>query len=215
MPQRFLRPGITTSERWNALDWFSQSFYIRLITLVDDYGRYEANYMLLKSHAFPITQNISLQTIVSSCEKMHSVGLVVFYTHPVGKNYLQITNWGEKPRSEPKYPMFDDSCKQMFSIDNKCSLPSSSPSSSPSAVLDNQKQLKRTIDISDEEFTMELKRLYPKIDVQAELNKMCAWLMTPKGRGRRMTRNFAVRWLNRVEVPMVLQLENKPKTNQI
>ena len=53
MPQRFLRPGITTSRRWNSLDWDSQSFYIRLLTLVDDYGRFDADPQLLKSYAFP------------------------------------------------------------------------------------------------------------------------------------------------------------------
>lgn len=132
MPVRFLRPGLTTSEKWNSLDWMSQSFYVRLITLVDDYGRYEANTLLLKSHAFPLTNDINCKQVFNMCENIQKAGLAMFYTNELGKNYLQLTNWHEKPRSEPKYPEFDNTCKQMFTYAINCSPPKPSPSPSPS-----------------------------------------------------------------------------------
>lgn len=142
MPQRFLRPGITASRKWNSTDWFTQSFYIRLITLVDDFGRFEADSLVLRGLCFPLgdffTEPVPLKTIVSSCEQMFAKGLVDFYKSE-GKEYLQITNWKEHARSEKsKYPDNDNTCEQMFSDVIKCSLPKSSPSpsskSSPSSA---------------------------------------------------------------------------------
>lgn len=131
MPQRFLRPGITTSESWNKCSWQAQSFYIRLLTLVDDFGRYDGRWKMLRSHAFPLNDDITCEQLSSLCEQLHTNALAIFYQSSDGKEYVQLNKWREKDRSEPKFPAFDDSCKQWFSIDNKCSSPSPSPSSSP------------------------------------------------------------------------------------
>lgn len=130
MPQRFLRPGITTSRCWDACSWQGQSFYIRLITLVDDFGRYEADFTLLKSHAFPLREDIRAPQVQKLCEELQANQLAVFYKSD-GKAYVQLLKWEEKPRaSESRYPGFDNNCEQMFSDVIKCLPPSSS--SSPS-----------------------------------------------------------------------------------
>lgn len=134
MPQRFLRPGITTSAAWNAISWQAQSFYIRLITLVDDFGRYDARWQILRSHAFPLNDEITQKQMHTLCEQLHANDLAVFYRAPDGKEYVQLTKWREKARSEPRFPTFDDTCEQMFAIVNKCSPPSPSPSPSPSVL---------------------------------------------------------------------------------
>ena len=54
MPQRFLRPGITTSHSFNHCTWAAQTLWLRLLTLVDDYGRHESHLVLLSSLAFPL-----------------------------------------------------------------------------------------------------------------------------------------------------------------
>ncbi len=141
MPVRFLRPGLTTSERWNALNWMAQSFYVRLITLVDDYGRYEANSQLLKSHAFPLNDEMTTKTIVGMCEQLSNSGLAVFYKTPLGKNFLQLTNWQERVRSEPKYQAFTEDCEQLFANASKCQLPTPSPSPSPSYIAPDIKEI--------------------------------------------------------------------------
>ena len=43
---------------------------------------------------------------------------------------------------------------------------------------------------------------YRNIDIDRELGRMDAWLLTPKGRGRKKTRRFVVNWLNRIDRPM-------------
>lgn len=139
MPQRFLRPGITTSKRWNRCDYFSQTFYMRLITLVDDYGRYEADPELLRSHAFPFGspngETVDLQTIVSGLQTLVHKELILTYEIN-GKGYLQLSRWQEHARSKSKYPE-PPKADQLQTIDNICSPPSSSssPSSSPSPAL--------------------------------------------------------------------------------
>ena len=64
----------------------------------------------------------------------------------------------------------------------------------------NPKTKKRTI--PDAEFISRLKETsaYRGIDIDRELSKMDAWLLTLKGRHRKKTRRFIVNWLNRVDV---------------
>ena len=132
MPQRFLRPGLTTSQRFNAASWQAQSLYVRLITLVDDYGRFEAHPMLLKSLAFPFNPEITCEQMILLCEQLLANDLADFYEKD-GKKYLQLSRWQEKARSHSKFPSFDDeACKHLLTFANNCSAPSPSPSPSPS-----------------------------------------------------------------------------------
>lgn len=151
MPQRFLKPGITTSEKWNACDWQTQSFYIRLITMVDDYGRMEAHPLMLRGHCFAMREDVTRSNVESMCRELSRSGLAVFYESG-GKPYLQLTNWKENARADSKFPAFDNTCTQMFTARehlqtnvsepqtnvsdpitsaNKCYPPQSSSSSSP------------------------------------------------------------------------------------
>lgn len=52
---------------------------------------------------------------------------------------------------------------------------------------------------TDETFWPEITKLYSWVDVERERQKMRAWLMTPKGKGRKLTRRFVVNWLNKCD----------------
>lgn len=58
--------------------------------------------------------------------------------------------------------------------------------------------------LTDEEFLKALKTnpAYKGIDIDLELARMDAWLLTPKGRRRKKTRVFVVNWLNRCDKPI-------------
>ena len=104
MPQRFLKPGITTSRKWDSCSWTAQSFYIRLLTLVDDFGRYDGDPVLLRSHAFPLREDIRAQQVQQLCVELQANQLAVFYKAD-GKDYVQLTNWTERPRADKsRYP---------------------------------------------------------------------------------------------------------------
>ena len=127
---------MTTSARFNSLCWEAQSLYVRLITLVDDYGRFEAHPVLLKSLAFPFNPEIICEQMLSWCVELQAKDLAVFYEKD-GKQYVQLSRWQEKARSHSKFPQFDAStCKQMLASVSKCSAPSSSPSPSPSPIVE-------------------------------------------------------------------------------
>lgn len=135
MPQRFLKPGLTTSKRWNRCSLLAQSFYVRLITLVDDYGRYEGDPELLRSMAFPYGKPDGSMLTVEEAEsllaELVSRELLVRY-EVQGKRCLALTRWRERPRVASRYPdpphpmqTFANICEQMLP-------PSPSPSPVPS-----------------------------------------------------------------------------------
>lgn len=53
MPNRILRDGILTSERVCSLSWPAEILYRRLISVVDDFGRYYAKPSLLRAACYP------------------------------------------------------------------------------------------------------------------------------------------------------------------
>jgi len=134
MPQRFLRPQIRQSKRWNRVGLLEQSLYVRLLTLVDDYARYEADPELIRSEAFPYGDELGnsypVQTIEASLRTLADKDLVLLYEKD-GVKYLQLTRWKERPRTASKYPSPPlktnvSKCFQMLA-----SPPSPSPSPSP------------------------------------------------------------------------------------
>jgi hypothetical protein len=54
VPNRYLREGILDSEAVNRLSEEAELFYRRLMSVVDDYGRIEANLELLRARCFPL-----------------------------------------------------------------------------------------------------------------------------------------------------------------
>lgn len=54
--------------------------------------------------------------------------------------------------------------------------------------------------LSDEDFLKSLKELYKWINVDCEIDRMKAWLLTRPG--RQLSRKFIVNWLNRIEKPL-------------
>lgn len=103
MPQRFLRPGITTSSGFNAAGFPAQSLFVRLITLVDDYGRYEADARLITGYAFAMRDDVKLPQVVAWLTELSKADLITLYESS-GKRYLQISRWQERARCASKYP---------------------------------------------------------------------------------------------------------------
>lgn len=104
MPQRFLRPGITNSDAWNSVSFEAQSFYIRIITLVDDFGRYDGRIPVLHGQCFALRNDIKPQRTAALRGELHESGLIDVYAVD-GKDYLQVAKWSERARCEKsKFP---------------------------------------------------------------------------------------------------------------
>lgn len=70
--------------------------------------------------------------------------------------------------------------------------------------------------LTDSEFILALKSnpAYSHINVDRELSKMDAWLLTPKAKGRKKTPGFIVNWLNKIEAPIATSRAAKPAKEQ-
>ena len=103
MPNRYIREGINSSRAVASLDPAAEVFYRRMLNVVDDFGRFEVDTMLIRSHAFPVHSNISESEIsrwIAACEK---AGLLVSY-EAAGRTYLALTKT-ERPRArKSRYP---------------------------------------------------------------------------------------------------------------
>lgn len=149
MPQRFLRPGIRTSPRWNAVSHRAARLYISILTLVDDYGRYDGRVSVLWAETFAVwnEQNPQESAVnpletAADCTQLAAAGLVGFY-EVSGRQYLQVIQWQETPRGKSKWPDppqdFDnnpppvDSKPPRNPADSSGILPPSSSSSSSSS----------------------------------------------------------------------------------
>lgn len=129
MPNRIIKESIKTSDEIDALSWFEEAMFTRLIVTVDDYGCYKANPMLIKNVLFPLKENVSVQMVSDALDTFEKVGLIKRYEHG-GKQYLYLLSWmshqrirnktGHYPEPYPGY--FDtkkkDDCKADDTIDN-------------------------------------------------------------------------------------------------
>lgn len=118
MPNRIIREAILSSESVASLGWPEEVFYRRLMSIVDDYGRHEANPQLLRARCYPLqTDNVRVADIsrwMAACQKS---GLILVYAVD-GKQYLEIVRFQQQQRSPskcPAPPSSDINCNQMIS----------------------------------------------------------------------------------------------------
>jgi hypothetical protein len=109
MPNRIIRDGILTSMKVNQIDWPEEVFYRRLMSVVDDYGRFHGEYELLRSYLYPLKVDrvrvADISRWIAACE---TAGLIVYYKAGDGKNYIEITNFKQQVRAkESKFPARD------------------------------------------------------------------------------------------------------------
>lgn len=109
MPTRMLRDGILTSERVDSLSDRAELFYRRLMSVVDDYGRFHANPTLLRTACYPLKPDIVKEdSIKKHLAEAASAGLIVLYTVG-GKEFLEIQDFGQRIQSKSKFPEPTDS----------------------------------------------------------------------------------------------------------
>lgn len=116
MPNRIVREGIITSESVNSLSWAEEVFYRRLLSVVDDYGRYYGNPSLLRAACYPLQlDKVGNQDIAKWLTKCVGAGLVKVYTVD-GKEYIEVLKFGQQVRAKSsKYPACIADATQMHS----------------------------------------------------------------------------------------------------
>lgn len=109
MPSRILREGILSSERIAVLGWPEEVFYRRLMSVVDDFGRYYAHPSLLHAALYPLQLNkVSDSDIGKWLTSCVNAALVRVYPASDGKRYLEVLDFRQQVRAkESKFPGFD------------------------------------------------------------------------------------------------------------
>lgn len=100
MPNRLLREGILTSERIAMLGWAEETFYRRLMSVVDDFGCYYANPTLLRAACYPLQlDKVSDADIGKWLACVQKAALVSVYPAPDGKRYLKLLDFRQQVRA--------------------------------------------------------------------------------------------------------------------
>ena len=109
MPGRILREGILTSESVDQLSPGAELFYRRLMSAVDDYGRYPKHPSLLRAALFPLrTDKITSDDITDWLNECERASLIQTFLSE-GKACIEIVNFKQRVRSQSKYPRAEDS----------------------------------------------------------------------------------------------------------
>lgn len=108
MPSRILREGILTSDRVNSLTPPAEVFYRRLMSVVDDYGRFDGRTGLLRVSCYPLrvdtVREADISRWIAECVK---AGVIALYAVD-GKAYLEMQDFKQQVRAKSKYPDPDD-----------------------------------------------------------------------------------------------------------
>ena len=114
MPTRLLRPGILDSRQVNELPEHVEIFYRRLMSVVDDHGRCEADSELLRAGLFARQfDRWSLARVTEALSILSAPPLIdgqepLVRVYQVGyKKYLEINKFGQRARGASKFPSPD------------------------------------------------------------------------------------------------------------
>lgn len=119
MPDRIIRADILTSESVDQLSWQAEVFYRRLMSVADDFGRYEGRPSILRAAMYPLKlDKVSEPDVVKWLGECSKAGLVRKYTVD-GKEYIEISKFRQRLRAmKSKYPPPPDVRGQLTADDS-------------------------------------------------------------------------------------------------
>lgn len=215
---RTIKPEFFKDESLAEHSAFHRLFFAGLWTMADREGRLEDRPKFIKAEIFPYDK-IDAEKILSD---LHTAGFIIRYRAD-GKNFIFIKNFSKHQRpnsreAESAIPAYAENTTD----ENRYNL---SHARTRTLVQDREegegegerkgkgkegegdshaRKSSHDQTAPPEDFIQTLKEnpAYKAIDVDRELSKMDAWLLTPKGKHKRKTKAFVVNWLNRIDVPI-------------
>jgi hypothetical protein len=163
MPNRMVREGILSSDKIKKLSWPGEVFFRRLMSVADDFGRYDGRSEIIRAALYPlILDKVSAADVDKWKAECAEAGLVSCY-RVEKKEYIQIDDFGQRLRSKKsKYPA-------PLSSDSKCQR----MSADGGAVRLEEKRRESEEESEEEgEFTDDSWNKYPKTEDCGELNPL-------------------------------------------
>ena len=105
MPNRIVRDGILTSERVNSLSLEAELFYRRVMSIVDDYGRFDGRASIIRAQCYPLRiAEVSERNISAWLNEVIKADLVLRYEAD-GKPFIELTDFRQRTRAKAsKWP---------------------------------------------------------------------------------------------------------------
>jgi len=110
MPNRIIREGIISSPRVDELSMGAEVFYRRLMSVVDDYGRFYAIPSTLRGACWPTRPEKAPEDdiCVWLAECVEQQLIHVFEVK--GRRFLQVADFKQQVRAKSKFPECDSNC---------------------------------------------------------------------------------------------------------
>jgi len=212
MPTRDIKESCRTSETLAKISPHSERLFWRLLTYADDYGRFPARADVLRAQCFSVMLDAVRQKDVESwLSELFDSGLIYIYQGDDGKRYGEFVTWRKHQRVRAKYSKYPartsaDTCQRMPAND------AVSPKKPREAVETEKHRREGHVVLSDDQFldTLRSNPAYQGLDLDREMGKLDAWLLTPRGAGKQKTRQRVVAWLNRADKPMAASAQADP-----
>ena len=180
---------------------------VGLLNHADDHGYFFADPAAVRSSLRPFDDDSTI--VRRSLDDLSRIGYIETRKHPTHGVVGFIVSFSthqrvDRPKDSIIKELFDSTINRR-SIDDQSSLEGKGKeqgmegngvSSEQSGKPDSSKPARKQ-KLSDDEFLAELPNLYPHCDVESELRKMDAWILANPG--RKKTRGFIVRWLNKID----------------
>lgn len=124
VPNRILRESIRTSPTVDLLSASAEVLFYRMITVADDYGRFEADPRILRSMCFPLRVDCMTTAAVEALyAELEAAGLVSTYTVNA-KKFGVFATWGKYQRVRAAKSKFPEPPIQAASPTDDGGLPS-------------------------------------------------------------------------------------------
>lgn len=118
MPNRIIKESICTSDTMDALSWFEEVFFYRLVVNCDDYGRMDARPAILRARLFPL-KTVTDKQMEQALQSLRSADIIDLYVVD-GKPYLQMRTWEKHQQIRSKKSKFPEPCDRLPAFDIKC-----------------------------------------------------------------------------------------------
>jgi hypothetical protein len=203
---RTLKPEHRQHRKIGPLDHVTYRLWVGMILEADDWGRLVCEPEQLRVIVFGYHPKVTRSVVDDSLTALESSGLIRRY-RVGGVTYADFPSWRDHQvishPAKSKLPEYQDSRNAPESSGTFQNLPLGKEGNGKEG---NGKEGALVV-LSDDQFLASLKTnpAYQGIDLDHELAKMDAWLLTPRARGRKKTRQFIVNWLNRVDRPVAAE----------
>ena len=202
MPNRYFRASYIDSEPINNLSPEGERLFCRLVVHVDDFGRCEADPCLLLGKLFSRQLGrVTVEDVRRWLDECDAQNVVILY-NVQGKNYLQINKWEQGRAKFSKYPALPTNVyTRLQLLTNAPFSDSDTDSDTDSDNIAGSRKRKRSAKPADNAWLESLRPGCKQqgVDLDGEVVRMKRWLSGPKGKGRKLTQQFVINWLNRCD----------------